>query len=254
GSSDPRLRLSVVGTKDLKATSKTCKKTLAPCWRQTFELPFRASDYREGDAPVEFGQHGPLLSVVVEDVDEVTSSDFMGRLDIPLLPFGKDKKRGRAWHSLQADSGAESSNVDGERPNELRIAIVQGRGLAVKDKNLLSKGGTSDPFVRLSIEGGGEAPPCQTDVKRKTLTPVWNAIFQMPLKRDSKAKPRLRLVVEDYDDVSAADFMGMCSIELNLLLEDGFSGLPTRKWHALKTEEGQSANVTGDLEVWLQWW
>ena len=79
----------------------------------------------------------------------------------------------RKWYALEADAGGEhkSSNVHGElelilewcynpeldfdpypdselkpdyedkAPNELRLALVQARGLAIKDKNLLSKGG-----------------------------------------------------------------------------------------------------------------
>ena len=31
---------------------------------------------------------------------------------------------------------------ENKEPNELRLALVQARGLAIKDKNLLSKGGT----------------------------------------------------------------------------------------------------------------
>ena len=36
----------------------------------------------------------------------------------------------------------------------MRVALFRGRGLAIKDKNLLSKGGTSDPRVRFELLGG----------------------------------------------------------------------------------------------------
>ena len=39
GSSDPRVRFKVTGTKDLHCTSKCIKKSLDPSWRETFSLP-----------------------------------------------------------------------------------------------------------------------------------------------------------------------------------------------------------------------
>ena len=44
-------------------------------------------------------------------------------------------------------------------PNVLRVGLSQGRGLAVMDKNLLSKGGSSDPRCVISfVDGDGAAP------------------------------------------------------------------------------------------------
>ncbi|EGB11285.1 hypothetical protein AURANDRAFT_11830, partial [Aureococcus anophagefferens] len=206
GSSDPRARFQITGTKRLKCKSKTIKKSLDPSWRETFSLELPEGEYMEGETKIDFGANGPILEVTIEDVDELTSADFMGELNIPLEPL--KKQRTRAWHPLQADAEGKhkSSNVCGE----LRLALVQGRGLAIKDKNLLSKGGSSDPFVKFEVTGGDyAAKPFKSSIKKKTLQPVWREIFQVPLKQDAEQdNPVVDVTVYDHDEVSSPDFMG----------------------------------------------
>ena len=61
GSSDPRVRFKVTGTKDLHCTSKCIKKSLDPSWRETFSLPL-TKDYSEDEKPIDFGINGPTVS------------------------------------------------------------------------------------------------------------------------------------------------------------------------------------------------
>ena len=84
GSSDPRVRLKITGTKDLHCTSKCIKKSLDPSWRETFSLPL-TKDYSENEMPIDFGINGPILEVTCEDVDTVSSADFMGELNLPVF-------------------------------------------------------------------------------------------------------------------------------------------------------------------------
>ena len=84
GSSDPRVRFKVTGTKDLHCTSKCIKKSLDPSWRETFSLPL-TKDYSEDEKPIDFGINGPILEVTCEDVDAVSSADFMGELNLPVF-------------------------------------------------------------------------------------------------------------------------------------------------------------------------
>ena len=99
------------------------------------------------------------------DEDEVSSPDFMGRISVDIHEVCKDKAAKRAWHTLLPEEG-KSDNVKGAveliaqwwynpaldfepfmepddhadaPPNELRVAIVAARDLAIKDKNLLSR-------------------------------------------------------------------------------------------------------------------
>ena len=162
GSSDPRCTLRIDGT-ELKEVSQVKKTTLNPIWNETFAFPYsRGPD----------DSQPPSLVIECEDVDTVTAADFMGLIRVELDPL-KDHKRLKKWLPLQARSDDKaSSNISGDlevfvrwrynpeldfdpypeselkpayedkAPNELRLALVQARGLAVKDKNLLSKGGT----------------------------------------------------------------------------------------------------------------
>ena len=83
GSSDPRVRFKVTGTKYLSCSSKCIKKSLDPSWRETFSLPL-TKDYAEDEKPIDFGSNGPILEVTCEDVDAVSSADFMGELNLPV--------------------------------------------------------------------------------------------------------------------------------------------------------------------------
>ena len=84
GSSDPRVRFKVTGTKYLSCSSKCIKKSLDPSWRETFSLPL-TKDYAEDEEPIDFGVNGPILEVTCEDVDAVSSADFMGELNVPVV-------------------------------------------------------------------------------------------------------------------------------------------------------------------------
>ena len=161
GSSDPRCTLRIDGT-ELKEVSQVKKTTLNPIWNETFAFPYsRGPD----------DSQPPELVIECEDVDTVSAADFMGLVRVELDPL-KDHKRLKKWLPLQAKSDDKaSSNISGDlelfvrwrynpeldfdpypdselkpeykdkEPNELRLALVQARGLAIKDKNLLSKGG-----------------------------------------------------------------------------------------------------------------
>ena len=161
GSSDPRCTLRIDGT-ELKEVSQVKKTTLNPIWNETFAFPYsRGPD----------DSQPPSLIIECEDVDTITAADFMGLVRVELDPL-EDHKRLKKWLPLQARSDEKaSSNISGDlevfvkwrynpeldfdpypdselkpaynekEPNELRLALVQARGLAIKDKNLLSKGG-----------------------------------------------------------------------------------------------------------------
>ena len=161
GSSDPRCTLRIDGT-ELKEVSQVKKTTLNPIWNETFAFPYsRGPD----------DSQPPSLIIECEDVDTVTAADLMGLIRVELDPL-KDHRRMKKWLPLQARADDKaSSNISGDlevfvrwrynpeldfdpypdaelkpeyaekAPNELRLALVQARGLAIKDKNLLSKGG-----------------------------------------------------------------------------------------------------------------
>ena len=82
--------------------------------------------------------------------------------------------------------------------------------------------------------------------------PVWEEIFQVPLKQsDDDEKPRLEVLLYDHDAVSAPDFMGRVTVDVDGL---GDTKAPLRQWYALMPEEGKSTDVKGHVELITQWW
>ena len=257
GSSDPRVRMSIDGTA-WTAASKVIKKSLEPVWKETFVVPLPHVDLKDWTKP--------QLTLAVEDWDEISSADAMGTVTIDLTP---DHAITREWYTLgQNDKGlpkevsgevnvvmqwrynpdldydpfSEPIEYPDEEANELRVAIVQARGLAIMDKNLLSKGGSSDPFVEVSLSSAKKAK--KTAVKKKTLEPMFREQFQWSVSPASSGdQPSLTLNVQDWDAVSKNDAMGSVEIKLDTLLER--KGAPLRKWYALDTG--------GAIEVIAQW-
>ena len=76
---------------------------------------------------------------------------------------------------------------------------MRAAGLPIMDRNLMSKGGSSDPVV--SFECCGEK--AQSSIKKKDLNPQWAEYHSLLVEEDDA---QLLIVVEDYD------LMGLCSV------------------------------------------
>jgi Ca2+-dependent lipid-binding protein len=70
------------------------------------------------------------------------------------------------------------------------------------DKNLLGKGGSSDPLARVQV---GSLPEQRTRTIMKCLDPVWNEEFRFEIRN---ADHNLTIIVEDWDQFSGNDFIG----------------------------------------------
>ena len=210
-SSDPIVVLDVMGTAH---KSQQKKKELNPVWLESFSWPV------EDDEAV--------LEVVVEDYD-LTGNDFMGRTSIPLKTLS-DRKIHRQWHRLlppklkkgqkrsSKDAGKKRGRIDlaarwvhnpklvvplppelqaselhFDRPaNEVQIFLVRAAGLPIMDRNLMSKGGSSDPVVTFSCCG----EVAKSSIKKKDLNPQWAEYHSLLVEEDDA---QLLIVVEDYD-------------------------------------------------------
>jgi len=265
GSSDPVLRFEC-GSLKFETTVK--KKTLNPTWQEAFAKPCSVED--AGDAPT--------LKITCEDWDELTSRDFMGDASIDLAPFLADPhaKAKREWVLLDLDSDkSKTENVSGEgeiwyqwrwnpalefepfseehvdaskQPNVLRIGLGAGRGLAVKDKALLYGAGSSDPRCVFTLEKGGKVMggPVKSATQKKTLDPSWREVLELETE---DAEMTLKCVWEDVDEISAADFMGSFAVALKDLPDQKV----VRKWYPLENGDGASENISGEIELVLQW-
>ena len=167
----------------------------------------------------------------------------MGRVTIQMEPLA-DQAIVKGWYPLTDKEGATaqgevylvlqwrrnrdlafepfSDQTEAEflakEPNELRIAAVGALGLAVADKNLLSAGGSSDPFLTFSLEGSS-LKTFKTKPKKKSLDPVWHEQFarsvtpgKEPMKLvctcedwDEVRRPRPRHFIDAIDAISRAD-------------------------------------------------
>ena len=69
-------------------------------------------------------ENPPVLDVLVEDIDAVSSADFMGRARVELEPL--KNQRLRKWFPLSADSEGKkgSSNVRTRRLVFLRLCVA----------------------------------------------------------------------------------------------------------------------------------
>ena len=133
-----------------------------------------------------------------------------------------DRAAADAAEAANTEDDEHASQYEGKVPNELHITLIQAKGLLVMDKNLFSKGGSSDPFVSFQIADGPTAKPLKSSVIKKTVDPIWGdgsfdpdtsgEHFVLPVEggpASAIAGGETCVVrVYDYDLVGASDFMG----------------------------------------------
>lgn len=202
-----------------RMSASLVSSTLAPSLtHQTLELIVEDWDMTSNDfmGRVEI----PLQSLL----DQHTHRDWYTLTDMKGV---EDQPRGMIELELKwvYDKLSDLRHFEGEEdgrpempPNELRIAVIQvasfishssgstrfqqGRGLPIMDKNLLGKGGSSDPLARVSV---GSMAEKKTQTIMKCLDPVWNEVFTFEVRNDAHD---ITVVVEDWDQFSGNDFIG----------------------------------------------
>jgi len=260
GSSDPLISFKI-GDEVVKSTTK--KKTLAPEWNEKFSLPVKSNT--------------AIMTIVCDDYDMASGNDFMGKFEVRIGDFD-DRKEHRKWYALGGEDGVVGADIghvlvafrwifnkdrlnptdippdyndpifevidaDMTRdPNELHVFLIKAWGLKVMDKNMFSKGGSSDPLVTFTL--GEEKQKSST--KKKTLEPEWNEVFKFPVKSD---RAILNVVVDDYDMASGNDFMGKFEVDVGQLGNRS----ELRKWFPLCSEDGTHNADIGSVLIGLRW-
>ena len=136
------------------------------------------------------------------------------------------------------------SETEGE-PNELRIGLGRARDLPAMDKALVGKS-SSDPRCTFTVDG--TAIKLQSSTKKSTLTPTWKETFEVGLpKGPPETKWQLTIDMEDWDRVSASDFMGRVTVDLEPLADQAI----VKGWYPLTDKEGATAQ--GEVYLVLQW-
>lgn len=131
----------------------------------------------------------------------------------------------------------------------VNIEVVKGRDLIAKDRNMMGKRTTSDPYVKVHI---GSQPLGITKVVKKNVSPVWNESFQYVLGADSAAhllqqsSLSATLTIFDHDGIGDDDAMGTVVVPL-----DPISGSNSAQWYPVGKGSGNDycKNAKGDIEV-----
>jgi len=96
-------------------------------------------------------------------------------------------------------------------PCILKIKVVEARDLPVMDRS----SERADAYVEISF---GEVSK-KTEVRKKTLNPIWNEDFRVEVANDAQLQDcAVEFRVYDYDIVSANDIIGIVYFDLNPLL------------------------------------
>jgi len=147
-------------------------------------------------------------------------------------------------------------------PDELHVVICRARGLKASDPAIFGPA-TSDPYAKLKIirdtidnSDDGTYDFCggtwaQTNVIKKTLDPIWNARFALPLNTNellSDDNPPLLLVeVYDKDQFTSDDFLGRALIPISKSVGQERARTQRTEWFRLEGDE--SEEVEGELLV-----
>ncbi|KAH8043726.1 C2 domain-containing protein [Aureococcus anophagefferens] len=246
GSSDPYV---TVGTKRFVAKTKVKAKTLDPVWMEAFELEYDAGDawlrLRVDDSDVaghEFMGSGLVklselprnhdddgsatafwVTLIDGDCghDELEYDSFRLRARDREKDLGEIKVAVKLCYDRRRDPSEDRPFFDeapdpaaaGRWPNELRVAVCRAEGLREGDAAVFRSGsGSSDPYVRLSLEGDFCELLQRTKTAMKTTHPVFNEIFAFelaatPCRREGRAFA-LKLEVFDWDWIGDDDFLG----------------------------------------------
>ncbi|KAI5485506.1 GTPase activator protein, partial [Trichomonas vaginalis G3] len=96
--------------------------------------------------------------------------------------------------------------------------------------------GKADPFCVLSVNGEGEQ--YKTNVVMRSLTPVWNQPFNIPVPNQDKDK--LHVIVYDWDEKNSDDVIGYNKIKLHeIRINHPVETLVhLKKRHGVRTERG----------------
>ena len=138
-------------------------------------------------------------------------------------------------------------------PNELRVVLVRARGLIPRDSSgVFAKATTSDPRCVLKLSKGSDET-FTSATRWKSLNP--GGLERFGFLCDDTAEGVLRneccleVTVEDVDEMSGNDFMGLAKVPIAPLADHE----PSRAWHKLLSSKGAPDKERGELELFARW-
>jgi hypothetical protein len=154
---------------------------------------------------------------------------------------------------------------------DVRITVLKGTNLVAKDRTLLGRKGSSDPFVEvwttstslppLGGDGTHHHRPTTTSITKtmkigktcvisKTLEPKWTVdnIFTSTIVRPSTNHPvEVSLKIYDHDAISTPDSMGVITVPVPMTT---LAYIDTTKWYTIPPNSAPKA--TGQLQVRIE--
>lgn len=131
----------------------------------------------------------------------------------------------------------------------VEVEIIQGKDLVPKDRNLMGKKNSSDPYIKVF---GGKTPLGRTKTIQKSLNPVWNEKFELILGADDAnyilkmtGGVQMEFRIFDEDKRSEDDPMGTVLVPLRPLEP------PTTEWYPVTKGTGPfyCKNATGQIQI-----
>lgn len=129
------------------------------------------------------------------------------------------------------------------------VEIIQGKDLVPKDRNLMGKKKSSDPYIKVF---GGKTPLGRTKTIQKSLNPVWNEKFELILGADDanyilkmSGGVQMEFRIFDEDKRTEDDPMGTVFVPLRPLEPS------TTDWYPVTKGSGPffCKDATGQIEI-----
>jgi len=150
--------------------------------------------------------------------------------------------------------------TNGVEAMEVKVTLIQGNDLIAKDRNMMGKRTTSDPYcivkLQTTMPGVGRTKPKtttstlgQTKTITKDLNPKWNESFTAslpcPVLQDPAAPPKLIFELYDHDKNGDDDCMGILTLPLT-----DVTSKTSKDWYDIPKDSVK--NAKGKLEIHLQ--
>lgn len=150
------------------------------------------------------------------------------------------------------------TSSNGVEAVELTIKLIQGKGLAAKDRNMMGQRTTSDPYCIVELMttlppvGRKKSPTVttkigQSEVIKKTVDPEWNYEVTTSIPGTALANtdspPTLKFSLFDYDKGSDDDPMGFVTIPV----PNSVKSVDSTEWYEIPKTSVK--NAKGKLQI-----
>ncbi|KAK7485170.1 hypothetical protein BaRGS_00023580, partial [Batillaria attramentaria] len=225
GTSDPYVKILLLPDKKHKLLTKVKKRNLNPHWNECFLF--------------EGWPHNKLLEktlyLQVIDYDRFSRDDPIGETYIPLNEMDLSQAP-VVWKFLQPCK--DTRGKLGElllslcyQPNIGRLTVIVMKAKELKAKDIT---GSSDPYVKIWLHfGGTKIEKKKTNIKMRTLNPVYNEsfIFEIPWEKIREAS--LEISVMDFDKLGRNELIG------KVILGCRSGPMETRHWNDMVSKPRQ---------------